>query len=68
MESFSKKQNHRVVYSQLTSLLPSENGDGEGKKEGRKQKGQKAAEQNQRVRKYKKEQQVKKRSKKAKED
>ena len=40
----------------------------EGKKEGRKQKGQKAAEQNQRIRKYKKEQQVKKRAKKAKED
>ena len=32
----------------------------EGKKEGRKQKGQKVAEQNQRIKKYKKEQQVKK--------
>ena len=37
----------------------------EGKKEGRKQKGQKAAEQNERIRKYKKEQQVKKRGKKS---
>ncbi len=36
----------------------------EGKKEGRKQKGQKAAEQNQRIKKYKKEQQVKKKGKK----
>ena len=40
----------------------------EGKKEGRKQKGQKAAEQNQRVRKYKNEQQLRKKAKKAKED
>ena len=36
----------------------------EGKKDGRKQKGQKAAEQNQRIKKYKKEQQVKKKGKK----
>ena len=40
----------------------------EGKKEGRKQKGQKAAEQNQRIRKYKKEQQLNKRANKAKTD
>ncbi len=40
----------------------------EGKKDGRKQKGQKVAEQNQRVRKYKKEQQLRKKAKKAKED
>ena len=36
----------------------------EGKKEGRKQKVQKVAEQNQRIKKYKKEQQVKKKGKK----